>query len=269
LDYAASAGAALRYIEGTVAESNGVFSFTNITYGGDLGASEGSGPITGTINGTEINYVFTNFQGYNESTDGTNGKQWFKTPGATLWQPFSEYDAGGAAIKTVEKRSSIIYLVLDASTSLNSTNISLIRNAAKAFIETVYSQTGSGISSISYSPVNYYSWPLQSDGRYQSYSIGDGETTKMRVYFTSTRANALLRIKLDVSSESGQDWAFVGNLDDTSASTSSYYGRISGVNSRIITIPVPSAGSHYVDIGYGKDSTNSAGPDCAWFKIVE
>jgi hypothetical protein len=126
--------------------------------------------------------------------------------------------------------------------------------------------TSYGISNISYTPVSGSSWTVQGDGRYQSPTITDNELTKMRVNFTSIGANAALVIKLDVSSEANYDYAFVGNLD-TSASISSNYVQISGTDSQTVTITVPSAGSHYVEIGYGKDGGVVAGEDCAWFKI--
>jgi hypothetical protein len=116
---------------------------------------------------------------------------------------------------------------------------------------------------------SYYSgttWPVQEDGRRKSPAIGNSQTTVTRYNFTSTGSNASLVIRLDVSSESGYDYAFVGNLDST-ASMYSYYDGISGSTSKTITISVPSAGSHFVEIGYGKDNIVSDGSDCAWFTI--
>jgi hypothetical protein len=70
-----------------------------------------------------------------------------------------------------------------------------------------------------------------------------------------------------VSSELSCDYALVGELD--TALEDSYCDAISGETSTIISIPVPTAGSHSVDIGYEKDSSISVGSDCAWFVIVE
>jgi hypothetical protein len=51
-----------------------------------------------------------------------------------------------------------------------------------------------------------------------------------------------------------------------------YYDRISGTEyagrPKVITIDVPSAGDHYIEIGYGKDSSEDRGQDCAWFEIT-
>jgi hypothetical protein len=122
-----------------------------------------------------------------------------------------------------------------------------------------------GISNISYSGD---AWTLQSNGWYRSLAIGHSQTTTCRVDFTSTGYDNQLVINLEVSSESGYDFAFVGALDDSTASYSSYFGRISGSQSTTITIPVPNPGSHFVEIGYRKDNIQSSGSDCAWFKIV-
>jgi hypothetical protein len=62
-------------------------------------------------------------------------------------------------------------------------------------------------------------------------------------------------IQLDVSSESGYDYAFISQLDNASAAyQSGYYSgsRISGENSVTVTIPVTGSGSHFIDIGIEK-----------------
>jgi hypothetical protein len=128
------------------------------------------------------------------------------------------------------------------------------------------------ISDIAYSSVSGGTWSLLADGRRQSPAIGDNGATKSRVSFTSDTANASITIQLDVSSESGYDFAFISGLDNANATfNSGYYpdSRISGADSVTVTIPVPTAGSHFIDIGYRKDSGLSSGSDCAWFKVIE
>jgi uncharacterized repeat protein (TIGR02543 family) len=128
----------------------------------------------------------------------------------------------------------------------------------------------SGISNITYSLVTgIAAWTLQSDGRYKSPIISHDATTKFRIRFDST-ASASIVIQLRVSSESGYDWAFISELDNASATYQSGYSGspISGETSVTVTIPVPDADSHFIDIGYSKDSSNAVGSDCAWFKVV-
>jgi hypothetical protein len=129
-----------------------------------------------------------------------------------------------------------------------------------------------GINGIIYSSISGGTWTVQSDGRRKSPSISHSSTTKTRVSFTSTEPDATIRIALNVSSESGCDFAFISTLDNGSATyDSGYYtgSRISGTASVTVTIPVSTAGSHFIDIGYQKDNSQSSGSDCAWFKVIE
>jgi hypothetical protein len=82
--------------------------------------------------------------------------------------------------------------------------------------------------------------------------------------------DAYIIVQLDVSSESGYDYAFISTLDNDSATYSSgYYTRISGTESVTAAIPVPTAGSHFIEIGYQKDGWQFSGSDCAWFKVFD
>jgi uncharacterized repeat protein (TIGR02543 family) len=124
----------------------------------------------------------------------------------------------------------------------------------------------SAITDITYSSVSGGEWTLLSDGRRQSPAISNTGETKSRVSFTSNVANASITIQLDVSSYS-YNYAFISQLDNTSASTSGSV--ISGTQTVSVTIPVPTAGSHFIDIGYQKNYSYSSGFDCAWFKVAE
>jgi uncharacterized repeat protein (TIGR02543 family) len=130
----------------------------------------------------------------------------------------------------------------------------------------------SGISNITHSSVSGGTWALQGDGSRKSPAIGDNGTTKARVNFTSSISNAYITLQLSVSSEASCDFAFISELDNASATYQSgrYNGSvISGSTSVTLTIPVTSAGSHFVDIGYTKDGNTNALSDCAWFRALE
>jgi hypothetical protein len=125
----------------------------------------------------------------------------------------------------------------------------------------------SGIGSITY---NTGTWTPDA-GRYKSPVISHNTTTKARVNFTSTAADAVIVVQLEVSS-ANNDYAFISTLDNGSASyDSGYYpgSRISGMESVTISIPVPAAGSHFIDILYRKDGGGIGGLDCAWFTLIE
>jgi hypothetical protein len=129
----------------------------------------------------------------------------------------------------------------------------------------------SAVSDITYSDVSGGAWALESDGRRKSPAISHNGVTKLRVSFTSG-TNGVIKIQLDVSSEQGYDYAFISTLDNASATYDNGYftgSRISGTATVTVSIPVPTAGSHFIDIGYQKDSADSGGSDCAWFRVVE
>ncbi|MCL2154776.1 MAG: formylglycine-generating enzyme family protein [Leptospirales bacterium] len=138
------AAASTRYIEGIYNSSGGVYTLTNITYGGGISSNNGAGPITGTLNSSTmaVRFVFNNITGYTGS-DLSNTRQWIMLPGAPTWQHNSEYNTAGSSTSTVEKRSTVIYLVLDCSRSLSSTEVTQIRDAAVSFINNLYDQAGS------------------------------------------------------------------------------------------------------------------------------
>jgi hypothetical protein len=138
------AASSAKYIEGTISASgtgsNLVYTFSNISYAGGLGSEQGAGPISGVRSGTELNFEFTGIEGYNPSTDNSKAKQWLMASGTSVWQINSEYTVTGATDTEIEALSSIIYLVLDSSTSLNATQIGQIKSAAQSFINSLYSQ---------------------------------------------------------------------------------------------------------------------------------
>jgi hypothetical protein len=129
------------------------------------------------------------------------------------------------------------------------------------------------ITDIFYSPVSGGVWTLLEGGKRQSPPIGDNSITKSRISFTTVDPNARITIQLEVSSYrhsyyDRSDWAFI-SLDDPSATyDSGYYFRISGKTSETVTIDVPTAGSHFVDVGYQKNGRGLDGSDCAWYEVV-
>lgn len=123
---------------------------------------------------------------------------------------------------------------------------------------------------LSYSNLDSYgSWTT--DGLFRkSPTITHNQITREKVYFYTDIPNAVVQVEIKASSESNYDFLFVGKLDDSNASYSSYQDRVSGTgtNTKTISITVPTVGQHFVIVGYRKDSSNSNGSDCGWYRMV-
>lgn len=109
------------------------------------------------------------------------------------------------------------------------------------------------------------------DGYYVSPSTADNELKKNRISFTTTKPNQVVAIEIIANSESNYDFGIVGLLDNTAMTrTGNFTDRVSGSNvSKTVYINVPTAGSHFVEIGYAKDSSNSVGADNVKYRIVK
>jgi hypothetical protein len=126
-----------QYIEGTVQRSGSgasvSYTLTNITYGTGISSAQGAGPIAGTLSGSTVSYAFTDLTGYNPSSATY---QWTMAPDSTVWQVNSEYSASGDTEynASVDRKSSVICLVLDASKSLSTSQIESTRTTVIDFI---------------------------------------------------------------------------------------------------------------------------------------
>ncbi|MDR1455505.1 MAG: hypothetical protein LBJ01_07640 [Tannerella sp.] len=124
---------------------------------------------------------------------------------------------------------------------------------------------GSGVTNVSHSGP----WVLQPDGTRRSPAIVGGGFTKNRIAFTTPAANQAIVLRLKVSSETNYDFALVGLPDSANMTLyANFADRISGEMERTVSVNVPSAGSHFIEVGYGKDSTVNSGQDCAWYEVV-
>jgi hypothetical protein len=129
----ADAAASAKYIEGTVTATGNNYTFTNISYSEGISSDAGAGPITGTISGTTVKFLFRNITGYNYSTDNNKTRQWLWNSNTSSWQINSEYSTGKA-----DFGNTVIYLVLDCSTSMSWNNIYNIRENVNNFINKIY-----------------------------------------------------------------------------------------------------------------------------------
>lgn len=108
------------------------------------------------------------------------------------------------------------------------------------------------------------------DGYYKSPAVDANGIAKNRLTFTTTKPNQLLAIELWASSETSYDFVLVGKLDTEGLTRSAnYFDRISGNGvKKVVYLPIPTAGSHFVDIAYAKDNSNDNYEDCGRYRIV-
>lgn len=112
-------------------------------------------------------------------------------------------------------------------------------------------------------------WELK-NGYYLSPAIADNGITKNRISIITSKPNQILAIELWVQSEANFDFLIVGKLDTEGVSRSAnYLDRISGPNTKkIVYVAIPTAGTHFVDVAYAKDGSNSLNGDCGRYRIV-
>ena len=164
------------YIEGTFNLNNR--SLTNVSYKG-FSVHPGS-TVSGVVEGIFVSYSFNNLQ----KTDNTKlstqyMKEWTSDSGQSTWQINSEFnnssDATTEVTQTVSKKSGVIYLVLDYSTSIGNKS-STMKSAAKSFIRTLQQKSydPTAVSSIK---LNYSSLSL---------FVGESATLSATVYPSSS-----------------------------------------------------------------------------------
>jgi len=132
------------YIEGELTIENRQYILTNVSYGGGISSSTGARIRGGTTEKGRISFVFQNFSGFDIPRNPTALemdllKQWRMYAGDNEWQINSEYKPDDVIDPKVVRKSALVYLILDKSSSLIRTdNITRIRDYSKAFINSLY-----------------------------------------------------------------------------------------------------------------------------------
>lgn len=116
-----------------------------------------------------------------------------------------------------------------------------------------------------------YSGNFTKDGDYyvSPSPTSHSSTYKQRVSFTTRRANQMIHIEIDVSSEQNYDKGIVEALDTSYSSSNEHAWEGSGVTNAVVDIAVPTAGSHFVEIVYTKDSSTSNNEDRVKFRMLD
>lgn len=121
------------YIEGTFRRSGTSRTLQNVVYRG-LTSNSGT-TITGALSGGFVTFTFENTAttaGGNVSTN--NVQQWEFVASQSRWQRNSEFGGTGDVETAVDRKSAVIMLVLDCTTSLGNTDFQNMKNAANNFI---------------------------------------------------------------------------------------------------------------------------------------
>ncbi len=144
------------YIEGTFSLSDR--SLKNITYGG---ITSGSGSaVAGVQDGIFVTFTFNDLKAKDanyESIPTNNIKQWDYIKSTGQWQQNSEFNPENQPQTKVERKSAVIMLVLDCSSSLG-TQFSTMKAHANAFIlkmaENTAESTGGGVNTTITDPIS-------------------------------------------------------------------------------------------------------------------
>jgi hypothetical protein len=129
-----SADSSKRYIEGRVVYGNNEYSISNVRAEGVSLASTGS--VVGIRGDSGIEYTLT----LDGEFDTNSVMQWYKLNSLSGedWIINSEFKVSRLSDFTSNRKSAIIYLVLDCSSSLTNVEIDRIRNAIIMFIDKLY-----------------------------------------------------------------------------------------------------------------------------------
>lgn len=116
-----------------------------------------------------------------------------------------------------------------------------------------------------------YSGDFTKDGDYyvSPSPTSHSSTYKQRISFTTRRANQMIHIEIDVSSEQNYDKGIVEALDMSYHMDNEHAWVGSGVASAVVDIAVPTSGSHFVEIVYTKDGSGSSNEDRVRFRMLD
>lgn len=143
-DNVTNAAASNIYIEGTYSRSGTTRLLQNVVYRG-LTSSSGT-VITGELSSGFVTFTFENTKNTSgKDVDTTNVQQWEYIESMTLWQPNSEFDPNEDSETIVDKKSAVIMLVLDCTSSLDTggaNGFAQMKTAANNFIDILVSGDG-------------------------------------------------------------------------------------------------------------------------------
>jgi formylglycine-generating enzyme required for sulfatase activity len=139
-DNISNAANSTMYIEGTYQFSDK--SLQNVTYNGISSLSGAT--VAGTVDGIFVTYTFEDIKLTSGADLPTNHiKQWAYVSATSIWQVNSEFTPDDNTTTIIDRKSAVIVLVLDCSSSLGSQFATMQSNANK-FINTMAEGAGGG-----------------------------------------------------------------------------------------------------------------------------
>lgn len=88
-----------------------------------------------------------------------------------------------------------------------------------------------------------------------------------KLRFTTSDPRQQIVLKIDVSSESSYDWAYVGYVDSALSATN-FHTRKSGILSFNVIQEIQEAGEHYIEVMYRKDTSGNIGEDMMKYSVI-
>ena len=138
-DDVAEATASKCYLEGVYADG----ALTNIKYVGCMSTS-GSKVLETSAGGVKIKFEFENFIDNNGNSISTQKmQQWHMEPSQTTWTRNSEFKPSEAIVTTEERKTAVVMLILDCSSSLGN-DFAKVKSAASDFIKTLAGEVTGG-----------------------------------------------------------------------------------------------------------------------------
>lgn len=143
-DNVSNANQSSRYIEGNFKRENGSAVLTDVVYH-NLTCESGTSIVASSQEGTYYWFTFTNLLKNNGTpvTSTNNCKLWQYITSTSSWQPESEFSPSTFSEIVEERKSAMIVLVLDCTTSLGD-DFNKMKQASKQFVETLCSSNNSG-----------------------------------------------------------------------------------------------------------------------------
>lgn len=194
-DNVSEATASKCYLEGVYADG----ALTNITYVGCM-SNSGSKVTETSAGGVKIKFDFVNFTDENgNAISTTHMQQWHMGSGQTTWTRNSEFKPSESIVVNEDRKTAVIMLILDCSSSLGS-DFAKVKSAANNFIKTLAGEINSNPSTDpgtnpgtdpTPSDNNYYCWEITvhyTGGATYTFYEWDTET-ELKAKITETLAN--------------------------------------------------------------------------------